>query len=162
MPSRSTTTAIAYLLNFITISLDNKLTALALFIDVSKAFDSLDHNTLISKLQHYGVRGTTLKWFESYLHVTSRYHFTTINNQRSSFKTITSGIPQGSILGPLLYTIYVNDIFFVADTVKCMLYADDTALVVTGKTREDVLHNASIFLLHFLFGLLLVILHSIH
>ena len=97
----------------------------------------------MSKLQHYGVRDTALKWFESYL--TSRYHFTTINNQQSCFKTITSGILQGSILGPLLYTIYVNDIFFVADTVKCVLYADDIALVVTGKMREDVLRNASKF-----------------
>ena len=67
MSSRSTTTTISDLLDFITISLDNKLTALVLFIDVSKAFDSLDHNILISKLQHYGVRSTALKWFESYL-----------------------------------------------------------------------------------------------
>ena len=111
MPFRSTTTTIADLLDFITLSLDNKLTALALFIDVSKAFDFVDHNILISKLQHYGIRGTALKWFESYL--TSRYRLTTINNQRYSFKTITSGISQGSILGPLLYKIYVNDIFFV-------------------------------------------------
>ena len=79
MSSRSATNAIANLLDFITLLLDNKLTALALFMDVSNAIDSLDHVILISKLQHYGMRGTALKWFESYL--TSRYPFATISNQ---------------------------------------------------------------------------------
>ena len=73
MPSHFTTTAIADLLDLITLSLDNKLIVLTLFVDVSKAFDSLNHNILISKLQHYGVCGTALKWFESYL--TSRLSF---------------------------------------------------------------------------------------
>lgn len=103
-----------------------------MFIDVSKAFDSLDHDILLSKLSHYGVRGCSLQWFRSYL--SGRFQYTELNNVSSSFHLISSGVPQGSVLGPLLYLLYVNDIFNVTSRAKCVLYADDTALLLSGKT----------------------------
>ena len=115
--------------------------ALALFIDISKAFNSLDHTILISKLEHYCVRGVALLWFSSYL--TSRFHFTEINNNRSLCKVMKTSIPQESILGLLQYTIYVNDIFHISNNVKCVLYADDTVLVVFGKILDVILKAAT-------------------
>ena len=84
---------------------------LALFIDVSKAFDSLDHYILLKKLEHDGVRGVALNWFNSFL--THRFQFTELDGSRSLLKMIISGVPQGSTLGSYLYAVYVNDIFNV-------------------------------------------------
>ena len=107
--SHSTSTAVIDLIDSITSALDHKLMALALFIDMSKAFDLLDQAILISRLERYGVRGVPLSRFSSYL--ASRFHFIEINNNRSLCKVIKTGIPQRSILGPPLNTIYVNDIY---------------------------------------------------
>lgn len=137
----STCSAIADVTNYITEALDKKLVAIALFVDVSKAFDSLNHNILLHKLDYYGVRGVVLNWFKSYL--TSRYHYTVINNSRSLCSVMESGIPQGSILGPLLYIIYVNDIFNVHSNVKCVLYADDTVLIVRDKDVNNLFKRCS-------------------
>ncbi len=140
MPNRSTSTAVADLLNTVTTALDKKLTALVLFIDISKAFDSLDHDILLAKLEHYGIRGIALTWFLSYL--TSRYQYTEVDGNCSMCKLILCGVPQGSILGPLLYNIYVNDISFVATNAKCVLYADDTAIAVSENNLNLLIQNA--------------------
>ena len=105
----STNTALADVLDYITSKLDNKLSVLALFVDISKALESLNHNILLTKLEHYGVRGVVLNWFNSYL--TGRYQYIEINGSKSLLKSIVCGISQGSITGPYLYLIYVNDIF---------------------------------------------------
>ena len=89
----STITALADVLDYITSKLDNKLFVLALLIDISKAFDSLNYNMLLTKLEHYGVRGVVLNWFNSYL--TGRYQYTEINGSKSLLKSIVCGIPQG-------------------------------------------------------------------
>ena len=112
--------------------------ALALFIDITKAFDSFDHVILIFKLERYDIRGVALSWFSSYL--TSHFYFTKINNNRSLRKAMKIGIPQKSILGQPQNTIYVNDIFNISNNVKCILYADDTLLVVFGKTLDVIFH----------------------
>ena len=97
-------------------------------MDLSKAFDTLDHNILIKKLQYYGVIGTPLNWFQSYL--ADRTQYVEVNNESSSLQTILIGVPQGSILGPLLFLIYMNDIPN-ASNLFTFIYADDTTLFST-------------------------------
>jgi hypothetical protein len=88
--------------------LDNGNTPIAIFLDLSKAFDTLDHKILLSKLKHYGITNSALNWFASYL--TNRNHYVEINQSKSDTVSIPVGVPQGSILGPLLFLIYINDI----------------------------------------------------
>ena len=89
------------MINDITEGLDNKLFSIGIFIDLSKAFDTVDHKLLIRKLSHYGIRGTALQWFIDYL--TNRKHYISINRINSKLAPITCGVIRGSILGPLLY-----------------------------------------------------------
>ena len=104
---------------------ENKI-PFSVFLDLSKAFDTLDHDILLHKLQYYGITGTALDWFRSYL--TERYQFVDYNGASSSMKLLTTGVPQGSILGPLLFIIYMNDIHTVSNNLNFILYADDTTL----------------------------------
>ena len=97
---------------------------LGICIDLSKPFDTIDHKILISKLKNYGVRGNHLKWFKSYLN--NRKQFIAYNNKYTSFETITCGVPQGSILRPLLFLIYVNDLNQVSNILDPIMFADDT------------------------------------
>ena len=106
--------------------MDNKKIPFSIFLDLSKAFDTLDHTVLIQKLHYYGIRDTALNWFRSYL--TKRTQYVECNGVSSSIKEIETGVPQGSILGPLLFIIYMNDIHTVSDNLNFILYADDTTL----------------------------------
>ena len=107
--------------------IDNKLLPVVVFMDLSKAFDTLDHSILIHKLQYYGITGIALNWFESYL--SNRLQYVDINGSISSMQHITTGVPQGSILGPLLFLIYMNDLPNVSALFKYILFADDTSLL---------------------------------
>ena len=111
-------------------NLDSGLTSCAIFLDLAKAFDSVSHDILIKKLEKYGIRGNVLKLFQSYLD--SRTQFVQINNHASNPMNIEFGVPQGSILGPLLFLLYINDLpnatnFFIR------LFADDTFLCAQNK-----------------------------
>ena len=112
--------------------LDRGETPICFFLDLSKAFDTLDHKILLHKLQYYGIQGISLAWFKSYL--SNRVQFVEIDGIKSENKTIDTGVPQGSILGPLLFIIYMNDINSVTNKFESILYADDTSLSSTLKT----------------------------
>ena len=107
--------------------MDSGKLALSIFLDLSKAFDTLDHSILLDKLKFYGISNTPLKWFQSYLR--SRQQFVEFDGTCSGITFINTGVPQGSILGLLLFLIYMNDIHTASDKFDMILYADDTNLI---------------------------------
>ena len=123
----STETATYELLDRINISLDNGFLPICVYLDLSKAFDTLDHSILLEKLNNYGVSGPSLLWFQSYL--SNRLQFTVFNDSTSSSLPLATGVPQGSILGPLLFLVYINDIYKASEKLQMILYADDTTLI---------------------------------
>ena len=116
-------------------TLDNNEYSIGVFCDLSKAFDTIDHHILLQKLDHYGIRGTAKKWFESYL--SGREQYVDWNGCKSNKLPINIGVPQGSILGPLLFLLYINDLPS-ATRMKCVLYADDSNLLLRGKDLSIV------------------------
>ena len=125
----STEDACLEFLDRIMIDLDDKKTPFSIFIDLSKAFDTINHHILLDKLNYYGLEGTSLNWFRSYL--SNRYQSVYIDDASSARKPISTGVPQGSVLGPLLFIIYINDLCFATTKFKPVLFADDTTLIST-------------------------------
>ena len=123
--------ALTCLFDKISSAIDNKECTVGIFIDLSKAFDTVDHNILISKLEHYGVRGTSLGGFERYL--SNRQQYVEFNGVSSESCEIKCGVPQGSILGPLLFLLYINDLCNVSKVVDFILFADDTNIFFSHK-----------------------------
>ena len=111
-------------------AMDKKMISVGVFLDLSKAFDTIDHQILFMKLSHYGIRGIGLDWIKSYL--SHRIQYTTYNKVNSESMNALFGVPQGSILGPLLFIIYVNDIHAVSEKCSIILFADDTNIFFTG------------------------------
>ncbi|CAB3992510.1 Hypothetical predicted protein [Paramuricea clavata] len=107
-----------------------------LLLDLKKAFDTVDHPILLKKLEMYGVDPNSINWFRSYL--TGRNQCTSINGTLSSLLPVTCGVPQGSVLGPLLFLIYINDLQACLSTSSLMMYADDTCLTVSSNDPKDL------------------------
>ena len=124
--NHSTVHAIIELVSKITDSFEKNMFTLGVFIDLSKAFDTVNHEILISKLENYGLDGSNLEWFKNYL--TNRKQCIVYDGITTTLKHITCGVPQGSILGPLLFLIYVNDLHKSSSLIDFLLYADDTNL----------------------------------
>ena len=117
-------------------ALDKKLCAAAILTDLSKAFDCINHELLIAKLEAYGFSKNSLTYIYSYL--SERKQRTKINTSYSSWNDIKSGVPQGSILGPLLFNIFLNDIFLFVERTKIVNYADDNTAYAIGKNIEEI------------------------
>ena len=132
----STSTALLDCTNEWYINMDRKLLNLVVFIDLKKAFDTVDHGILLRKLELYGIGGNALKLITSYLH--DRSQLCQVNGSISSKREITCGVPQGSILGPLLFLVYVNDLPQCLDKARPRLFADDTNLTASGRNISDV------------------------
>lgn len=124
---RSTDLAGAQLVNLIHKNRYGGKKTLGVFLDLSKAFDTINHNILLGKLRYYGLGNPALNLIRSYL--SGRKQYVELQQHRSTLSGITTGVPQGSILGPLLFIIYLNDIGMVSDKLSVMCYADDTSLV---------------------------------
>ena len=127
----STSMALLEFLNKVVDAFENNSFAMGIFIDLSKAFDTINHEILLTKLYNYGIRGIAYKWFFSYLK--NRKQCTGFNNSQSDFLNITCGVPQGTLLGPLLFLLYVNDLPNSAPLFSFTLYADDTNLLYSNK-----------------------------
>ena len=135
-PGRSCEHALLNAQNLLLESLSKRQISLLLLIDFSKAFDMVEHKILLTKLEHYGIRGLALKWIESYL--SSRKQFVSINGTNSSMQDVKYGVPQGSILGPLLFIVYINDIPETARFAKFISYADDADIILFADTIESI------------------------
>ena len=132
----STSLALIHLMNMLSTSIDNGKPTIGVFLDLSKAFDTLDHNILVSKLECYGIRGLCLDWIKSYL--TNRKQFVQFNDSASTEQIITCGVPQGSILGPLFFILYINDFPKIFELANSMLFADDTSIFLSHKNPDQL------------------------
>ena len=106
------------------------------FLDLKKAFEMIDHQILLHKLECYGVRGNSHKWFASYL--SNRYQRVQVNGCLSNWRKLKCGVPQGSILGPLLFIIYINDITACCKFTNIIMFADDTNISSIGSKPDDI------------------------
>ena len=127
----STSHALINFIRNVTNAIDNEEVMLGIFLDLSKAFDTLDHDILIYKLQLYGIRGVVLDLFKNYLQ--NRRQYVVINGFKSENKLLRCGVPQGSILGPLLFLIYINDLCNTSSSLRYILFADDTSIFMSHK-----------------------------
>ena len=132
----STTHTLVKICDEIQKAVDTGNYACGVFIDLQKAFDTVNHEILIDKLHHYGIRGAPLNWFKSYLSM--RNQFVNINNTYSSLRNISHGVPQGSVLGPLLFIIYINDLHQAIKFSKVHHFADDTNLLYINKSIKKI------------------------
>ena len=122
--SHSTHMALLTLMDKLVHAIENGEYVMGVFLDFSKAFDTVKHSILLDKLYHYGIRGCAHKWLKSYL--TNRTQFVTYNSTVSDHQMIKCGVPEGSILGPLLFLVNVNDFPSVCSSALPILFADDT------------------------------------
>ena len=128
----STVHALISLTENIRKNLDEGNIGCGIFVDLQKAFDTVEHDILLSKLEHYGIRGLANEWFKSYL--SNRKQYVSINGYDSNLADVKFGVPQGSVLGPLLFLVYINDLNQALKFCKVHHFADDTNLIHFSKS----------------------------
>ena len=138
--NRSTFDALREFTEDIYHNLDYKCTTYAILVDLKKAFDCVNHEILLSKLDYYGIRGAANDWFRDYL--TNRYQHTRIGSTVSSHLPVTAGVPQGSILGPILFLLYINDLPN-ATSMNSYLFADDTNFVISNHNEFELISDTN-------------------
>ncbi|CAB4011690.1 Hypothetical predicted protein [Paramuricea clavata] len=136
---RSTQQAVTYFSDHIRDCMDKGEYYGAVFIDLKKAFDPVDHGRLLSKLSHYGIKDKELTWFENYLF--GRRQRVIYDGTQSDSQPVVCGVPQGSILGPMLFILLINDIDHQLNSCKILLYADDTVVFTSSKNQETIKGN---------------------
>ena len=124
------------LVESISTSIDTQLHCAGVFIDLKKAFDTVNHELLLKKLSFYGLRGIAIEWITTYL--TNRKQYVMAHGHSSSMRYITCGVPQGSVLGPVLFLLYINDICNISSLVKFVLFADDTNIFCSSNSLHDL------------------------
>ena len=137
----STSHALNFSVHYIESCLKKKQHVLGIFIDLSKAFDTISHDKLLSKLENYGIRGNANKLIASYL--SNRFQYVSVLGEDSDKLPVIFGVPQGSCLGPLLFIIYINDISRVTDLGKFVLFADDTNIFVVDQCKKRAFEKAN-------------------
>ena len=137
----STQMAIIEMIDKIHSAMEREEYTFGLFLDYRKAFDTVNHTLLLAKLEYYGIRGINNQWFKSYL--TDRTQYTTYNGTRSDINSVNCGVPQGSILGPLLFIIYINDMNLISDDTSLILFADDTNVFMSHNNLPKLEHMAN-------------------
>ena len=138
----STSHVLFALVERVTRSLDTGKYVVGVFLDLKKAFDTVDHSILLRKLEKYGIRGNMIKWFKSYL--SFRLQFVEYNDCHSDKRQITHGVPQGSILGPLLFILYINDFSKASDLLFSILFADDTSVFIEETAYSSIIKDMNI------------------
>ena len=133
---RSTTHAVTYYTDYIRNQIDKGHLTASLYIDLRKAFDTVNHGRLLAKLQLYGIEEQELLWLESYLF--GRYQSVCFENTFSTSNVVTCGVPQGSILGPLLFVLYVNDLHTELEHCRVLMYADDTVIFYSNASSKNI------------------------
>ena len=128
-----TNDAVIEFLDYIYNALNNKMNVITVYLDFSKAFDTVNHEILCLKLQHSGIRGLALNWFKSYL--TNRKQYVSLSGCNSTETAMTMGVPQGSILGPALFLIYINDMYKCSPDLNYVHFADDTTIFVANNNE---------------------------
>ena len=132
----STLTALLEATNSWSVNIDNGFLNGVVFIDLKKAFDTIDHEIILRKLSYFGADQATAKWFQSYL--SNRTQRCNVNSNLSTASTVTCGVPQGSILGPLLFLMYINDLPNCLRVAAPRMFADDTSITLSAKTVADL------------------------
>ena len=137
----STIDAVSQLTGHTLLALNKNQNKIAVILDISRAFDTLDHNILLEKLHHAGVRGLAQAWFREYLK--NRRQLVMVGGHTSSEQEVSCGIPQGSNLGPLLFSLYVNDLSSCVRGCEIVQFADDTTLYASGNF-EDIIDSLNL------------------